>query len=491
MGKMSLIIGPPLKACVLIALFLGTSLASASAIEARFMMETESLSGDTSIQNSIARFLSDDAKINQLRYPKSVQRFYHSKGYQPVWVVSETDPRNTWEALLMLDCVLQFGLSHADYHPEVLTFSSMHDIRDKNSRLTNDERIQFEVFLTDAILSFVNNLHFGKLNPTLTYVKIDSADVGEFSAVQILSNAIAQKDFLNTILHAAQPASKQYQLLQEYLITLKGDAEQDCFNAPIPLVRKIAINMERLRWNGNSEEPQILINIPSYELRMQTNGTTFRHKVIVGKPTSPTPELQSFITYFETAPSWNVPKSIFIKELLPKVLSNPAYLENNNLSIYDRSGKIVEGEELKLVKRNPAAYSMRQSPGCDNALGSIVFRFKNSFSIYLHDTPQKQFFDRGERALSHGCIRVQNAETLAARMLEQDGQPEKINAMQKAVKQYKRKIFRLRQPVSLRIIYLTCEIGDQGITHYKDVYGEDKSMEYALYGDVVKDNYLP
>jgi murein L,D-transpeptidase YcbB/YkuD len=134
-----------------------------------------------------------------------------------------------------------------------------------------------------------------------------------------------------------------------------------------------------------------------------------------------------------------------------------------------------------MIRRNPEGYYARQSSGCDNALGAIVFRFSNKFDVFLHDTPEKQLFKREERALSHGCIRVEDAEKLAALLLKNDLNESKIPAMQKAVRDYKTQNFVLKTPVPIKVTYLTCEVKEGVLITYKDIYDLDKSLEMALY----------
>ncbi|MNL48128.1 murein L,D-transpeptidase [compost metagenome] len=139
------------------------------------------------------------------------------------------------------------------------------------------------------------------------------------------------------------------------------------------------------------------------------------------------------------------------------------------------------------VKRNPGNYFLRQSGGCDNALGLVVFRFQNPHDIYLHDTPEQQFFNRDVRALSHGCIRVQQAEKLATLLLALDGAKQKAASLHRAMATYQAKTFTLKKPVPIKITYLTCEIGELGVVEYDDIYQKDKALEMAFYGPNIPD----
>jgi len=438
---------------------------------------------DTSVKAAIRKVLTTKAGVQAFHYPESVGRFYSRSQYQPVWITPQKDVRKTWEALLMLDCVLQFGLNHSDYHPKELLYSTMHDILDSPSKVDPIQKAWFDMLLSDALITFMNHLHFGKLNPIYTNAIVDKGEIPGFCADDILTNALKQQDFMKAVLNV-QPKVREYVLMQDYMKLLKGQYLDDCYEIPEGIVRKLAINMERLRWTTINEDTFIQINIPSYTLKLQVPDTSYLFKVVVGKPASPTPVLQSSIVYFATAPDWKVPKSIFIKEILPKALKNPAYLENNHFAIYDHKGNYVTAakDSLMMVKRNPERYFLRQSAGCDNALGLVVFRFQNPFNIYLHDTPEKQFFDRNVRALSHGCIRIQQAEKLANLLLTLDGQEHRNKELHQAMAKYKPKNFNLRKPVPLIITYLTCEMSEVGIVEYDDIYQQDKALTLAFYG---------
>lgn len=438
---------------------------------------------DTTLNVEIKRVLASRTAMTEFQYPKSVRRLYSQNGFQVMWASPEKDVRKTWEALLMLDCVLQFGLTHADYHPKELLYDRMHDILERPSKVSTAQIVRFDMLLSDALITFINHLHFGKLNPSITAEMIDEGRTDGFLADDILRKAIAQKDFTGAVLDV-QPKVKEYVLMQDYMRLMKGQYIDDCYEAPEGIVRKLAINMERLRWAAINVDTFIQINIPSYTLKLQTPDTVYQFKVVVGKPDNQTHELQSAITHFSTAPDWKVPRNIFVKEILPKALKNPAYLDNNNFAIYALNGSYIDAvrENLLAVKKNPGNYFLRQSPGCDNALGLVVFRFQNPYDIYLHDTPDQQYFNRENRALSHGCIRVQQAEKLAALLLMLDGTKQKTASLHQAMIAYLPKNFTLKKPVPIKITYLTCEMGELGVVEYDDIYQKDEDLEKAFYG---------
>lgn len=437
---------------------------------------------DSRISAQLSAQLAIDAKETGLYFPLSVKRFYIKNGFQPAWIKFQDGMGHTWQAMLMLDCVLQFGLAHADYHPYELSYDSLHIMMEEPDKLGPDVKARFDIVLTDAMITFMNHLHYGKFNPDYIPERIDRGQEIPFQAENKLGEVLLDRDLMSAVADV-QPKNKQYQELQEYMRLVKGQYVGDCYETPEADVRLAAINMERLRWANLGEIPYLHINIPSYALNLHEPDSVYTFKVIVGKPENPTPSLSSAIGYFTTAPDWKVPQKIFIRELLPKALQQTSFFQDHNYMVYDKSGSPVEINSLKLkaISKNPSGYSLRQSSGCDNALGAVVFRFPNSFDVYLHDSPDQKLFNREVRSLSHGCIRVQKAAELATLLLRYDGSSAQIPLMRRNVDRYLRSNFILKKPVPIKITYITCAMKDGELVRYKDIYRLDKLLENKLY----------
>jgi len=440
-------------------------------------------SAGTIVDNPLSAEIQRQLFSNELNlyYPNSVKRFYQNNNFTSPWIKPQSGTGSTWQAMLMIDCVLQFGLSHDDYHPHELIYSELHNIIEKPGTISIEKQARFDIMLTDAMLNFINNLHFGKLNPDFPPSNIDNASTG-FSAVGALASALGQSDFM-TAIGNVQPKSKEYADMQDHMRQWTGQYTGDCYEVPESSIRKLAINMERLRWANVDSGAYIQINIPSYTLNLYEVDSTYNFKVVVGKPENPSPTLQSQISYFTTAPEWKVPNKIFRKELLPKAFADSSYLDNNHYALYDNKGAYVESTtaNLLLIKQNPKKYRATQSAGCDNALGSVVFRFPNIYDVYLHDTPEQQLFKKENRDFSHGCVRVENAENLAALLLKYDNAANKIPALHKAIANYQTLNFNLMKPVPIKITYLTCIVKEGTVLDYKDIYDLDDRLEMIFY----------
>lgn len=181
---------------------------------------------------------------------------------------------------------------------------------------------------------------------------------------------------------------------------------------------KIRANMERYRWKRAKDRhnKHIEVNIPSFMLVASdnSNDSILISRVCVGTAWNKTPIMESDLSYMNLNPIWNVPKSIARGEVAVLQKKDPTYIKRKNMKLY-KGGKEVDPESIDWSKVNPASfsYTVRQQPGLGNSLGLIKFMFNNSFSVYLHDTPNKAAFNRKNRAVSHGCVRVQKPFDLA------------------------------------------------------------------------------
>lgn len=234
-------------------------------------------------------------------------------------------------------------------------------------------------------------------------------------------------------------------------------------NTPLSvLIRKIIVNMERMRWIPTQISGHfLLINIPSFSLYAYDADTvSFRMNVVVGKDVHKTVLFSGDIQYIVFSPYWNVPPSILKSEVLPAIARDPGYLKRNQMEWYGNA--------------------VRQKPGPKNSLGLVKFLFPNSFNIYLHDSPAKSLFNQSSRAFSHGCIRLAEPGKLAGYLLRDDPlwNSEKINQAMHAGKE---KYVTLRSPVPVYIGYFTAYLDNTGKIQFRDdVYDRDSALEKLL-----------
>jgi murein L,D-transpeptidase YcbB/YkuD len=198
----------------------------------------------------------------------------------------------------------------------------------------------------------------------------------------------------------------------------------NAINIPIAIrIRELESTLDFIRWSRELKKKQstIFLNIPAAKLKIYQNGTNvLESKVIVGKASTPTPMLTGIIDEIVLYPFWMVPYNIATREMLPDIRRDNGFLERGNYQILNRLGKIVKPANINWYTLSTSyfPYVIRQSTGCDNALGTIKFDFDNPFAVYLHDTPGKELFRKKSRFFSHGCMRVEKPVDLAHLLLK-------------------------------------------------------------------------
>ncbi len=250
--------------------------------------------------------------------------------------------------------------------------------------------------------------------------------------------------------------------------------------------RQIALNLDRLRKESFKAEQFIYVNIPAYQMRIyKKNIIIGNSKVIVGAVKTPTPLVSSKIERIITNQEWQVPRSITIDEMLPKMKSDSGFLNRNRLRLIDKNRNTVTYNQVdwNTASAETFDYIIRQESGKDNSLGCVKFVFPNPYSIFLHDTPGKRSFSKEVRALSHGCIRVQHPEILAYYLVREFSVQNNAIDIISIINNGIRMEITLNTPVDLYIHYITCEADeDLNIFFYDDVYGFDieelKKLEF-------------
>lgn len=269
-------------------------------------------------------------------------------------------------------------------------------------------------------------------------------------------------------------------LIGKVLISSLNTNDQERF-------RRLNITLDRYRMlPGKRPSIYVAVNLPAYVLRVYRADTVvLESRVIIGKPGTPTPMLESKITNMVTYPTWTVPTSIISKEYLPKLKNNPGYLARIGLKLLDSKGQAVDPHAVNWAKYSKGIpYKVMQGSGDNNALGVMKFNFDNPYAVYLHDTNQRWLFKNSSRAYSHGCVRVQEWEKLAFFLAENDSlqmavgdtlryNPDSIRSWIGA-RQHKR--IAVNEPLPLYIEYFSCGVEKGKLRFYDDIYGEDQRI---------------
>ena len=273
----------------------------------------------------------------------------------------------------------------------------------------------------------------------------------------------------------------------------------------------ILVNMERWRWLPEDLSAFYVINnIPEFTSRVMKGGEeVLKQKIIVGQPTWPTPVLTSSMEFIIFHPEWGVPDGIKVKELLPRLKRASAqygggFLEElfsggsggaggRVLQAYKLTptlnGRPVDANQIDWNKVDIKRFSFVQPAGAENPLGIVKFRFPNRHDVYMHDTPQRGLFAQSFRALSHGCMRLENPKGLAEVLLGEDkgwGAGKIRDLLSGAAASNE---VTLSKPIPVYLTYFTARANADGkIETFSDIYGHDERLLSALAGRPVKYN---
>ncbi len=272
-------------------------------------------------------------------------------------------------------------------------------------------------------------------------------------------------------IRANRPASLAPMAARHRDITTQSIAALDEMPAPGPagafgnprLEGDLVANMERWRWlPADMGGRYIFVNLPEFRLRLLEGGQVVHEaRVITGRTETPTPILSGIMDHAVVNPSWYVPPSILKKEFLPRMAEDPGYAER-------------QGYE---VVRRGRSLSIRQPPGERNALGFIKFMFPNQHAVYLHDTPNRRLFSGARRALSHGCVRVDQPFALADFVL---GAAWSETRLKKLIGKGERTIH-LPEKLPVHLAYFTLTVDATGrVEGFEDIYGYNRKVRAAL-----------
>ena len=259
-------------------------------------------------------------------------------------------------------------------------------------------------------------------------------------------------------------------------------------NVPLTVrVRQMQLTLERWRWLplAYGASP-IVANIPEFRLRAYDEKfkVALTMNVVVGKAYDhDTPIFVDRMEYLVFRPYWSVPYAIARAEFFSRIARDPDYLEKKGFEVVDSRQKVVTSGAVSselLEQLRAGKLFIRQKPGPKNSLGLVKFIFPNNFNIYMHDTPEQEFFSRSRRDFSHGCIRLERPADLAAFVLRNNSGWD-MDRIRAAMKGDTTQQVNLARPIPVLILYGTVIVPEDGLVHfYDDIYGHDAALNLVL-----------
>jgi murein L,D-transpeptidase YcbB/YkuD len=394
-----------------------------------------------------------------------VAAFYAERGTSPLWFDRGRPTPEARRLVAQVTDAQADGLNPADYRVDDLRDTVRTAARSGKA----DDLARAEFALTMTLASWAADLHRPKPAAALLYSdqQLRPPSLSRREALDVVAKApslkvgIAQVTRMNPIysgLHAA----------------LARELEQGGANAAV-----IRANLERARALPTDLGKRfVLVDIAAQRLWMYEDGRPVDSmKVVVGKPSDPTPQMAALLRYAVFRPYWNVPPDLVAHRMAPKVMKQGlGYFRSQNLQALsswdDAKAKPMSPSRVnwKAVASGKQTLRVRQMPGPDNMMGQVKFMFPNNKGVYLHDSPLRALFTGEERFNSAGCVRLEDASRLGRWLLGDDvvmagegpGPPEtRAN---------------LREPVPVYLAYFTAAPTAEGVNLRKDVYDRDAAL---------------
>ena len=397
------------------------------------------------------------AQQPEIKEEAIVQKFY-SISQQPLfWFKSEKNLCRATEWLTMIESADHLGIVLDKVRSNQVDVALL-----SNKNLDDSYKEQRDRQITCLVLNFIKELQEGN-------IRFDYDEVNTSHDSLYINQLLNSKptESVSQIVSRLDCIDNDYQVLKKFLndSVLITSVDSVKFKKVI-----LAMNFRKyISFNHMSE--YIVANIPATEARYYRNNLLIlKMRTVVGRKLNPTPTIASYITNIVTFPHWNVPHSIAVKEILPKIQKNENYLEQNNYDVVNGKGKVIDDSELnwKNYTENNFPYFFRQATGPRNSLGVLKFNLQNPFSIFLHSTSWQGAFAKDYRFLSHGCIRLEKPFDLAKELLSDKID---VKALKVGKKDTESKTIKLPQRVPVFITYVPVNITGHKVTLLPDVYG--------------------
>jgi len=394
---------------------------------------------------------------------RDLRGFYVLRGYKPLWI-EEEGPGPAAEALYGLVSTARYdGLSRKS-----LQADRLRDVLRRARGGDPEDLAKAEVFIRRVFAAYVQGTRMAR-DAGMTYQSNLLAPVVP-SASSALSAA------------AAAPSLERYVDDMGWMHPLYNQLRDALAAGALDpaATELVQLNLERARAiPANPAQRYVLVDAGGARLYMYDHGKVVDSmKVVVGKPTAPTPMIAGLISNAVLNPYWNVPPDLVRERVAHNVnKSGLGYLRSGGyqaLSDWSDAPKVLDPRKIdwKAVEAGESELRVRQLPGKPNFMGKVKFNFPNDQGIYLHDTPDKALLQEEVRFASSGCVRLEDAMRLGRWLFG------KMPAAKKGIAE---QVVPLPQPVPVYITYLTAAPTDDGhIVFRDDLYGRDLPQMAAL-----------
>jgi murein L,D-transpeptidase YcbB/YkuD len=406
----------------------------------------------------------------------ALEAFYRARGGGPLWMTEMGFTAKGQQALFEIAKADDWGLD-----------ATVFDLPPAGDLPAGPEaQATAEIKLDLAILKYARFARGGRLSPSKLSRLFDQAP--PLRGPKIVFMEIAAAKAPDAYLRSLHPKHEQFLHLREALILTREKNQESTKPASTERdLKRLIVNMERWRWMPEDlGELHVWSNTPDFMLYVVKKGKTiYADKTQVGSIRDPTPVFSSSITTFVFNPEWIAPRSVLVKDLLPRLRKqNYSILDKYAFSVSSR-GEPVNPTRIDWSRVNIRDYTFTQKPGPNSNLGKIKFLLPNKHDVLLHDTfpARRKIFQKPMRAIGYGCVRMERPDRLAEILLaETNGWG--ASAVKDVWDNGINRPVTLNKKVPVHITYFTAVVDETGkVETFEDLYGLDRKLASALFGN--------
>ncbi|MCB1506722.1 MAG: L,D-transpeptidase family protein [Hyphomicrobiaceae bacterium] len=412
----------------------------------------------------------------------ALEAYYRANSFAPLWM-GEAGPTPKAHALAAaIADAAAYGLD-----PGLIPVPDLNDANATDLA----ERAKLEISLSMAALTYARHARGGRIPEPAEMLNsnLDRKPQLHDTKVVMQKLALASETDIAAALAALQPVHPQFELLRQAFLKETGGDGRGKLSAT---AKRLRANMEFWRWMWDDlGELYVFNNIPEFMQRVVLNGEVVRSdRIVVGETGKQSSVFSRPLKEVVLRPRWRVPESIMVHELWPSLRKGGGLMRAYGLEITTKNGdQPRDWRNIDWRQDDIRNYHVWQPPGGKSVLGFVKFSFPSQHTIFMHDTPDKWMFNRGQRTLSHGCLRVRNPMELTEIVLRYDRGWDEAKIKQLIRSGPLDNNVEMQKHIPIHLAYFTAWADKAGkVRFFNDVYGHEKRVTQALDGDWAKIN---
>jgi murein L,D-transpeptidase YcbB/YkuD len=296
----------------------------------------------------------------------------------------------------------------------------------------------------------------------------------------VILDSVAASGEPDAYLRGLHPQHAQFDKLRRKYLALRDKSQS-------AEAKRLLANMEQWRWMpADLGDLYVWNNIPEFMQRVVKNGEVVRkERIVTGQLDKQTPIFTRTLKKITFKPTWIVPESIKVREILPSLQRGGGMMREWQLELRDKNGQTVDWRRINWYRTDIRIFNVVQENGPKSVMGKVKFSFPSQHTVFMHDAypPDKWMFNKARRTYSHGCMRVQNPIGLAEILLKEDKGLEAAQVREAARSGRNDNEFEIERRIPIHMTYFTALVDDDGKLHtFPDVYGHERRITLALEG---------